>query len=185
MVNPLFDRVLPQELANCKQVIDCKGDIGSLERLTEIVEADIAAVSGDVGSQGWRAKPIDIRLEFGWADGVEGISAITGSASAHIPAVCQRCLKVFELALDTSIKVLLVRLGDSLDVADYEVWELEEETLQLADIVEESLVMAMPLAPTHESMESCVALAVENTDSGSETARPFADLRSQLEKTNN
>ena len=182
MVNPLIDRVLPQESAACRQVIDYKGSVGDFERLTEIVAADIAAVSGDVESQGWRAKPVDIRLEFGWADGAQGVPTVTGSASAHIPAVCQRCLKVFELALDASLKVLLVKAGASLNLADYEVWELEEETLQLADIVEESLVMAMPLAPTHESMESCVALAVENTDSGSETVRPFADLRSQLEK---
>jgi uncharacterized protein len=185
MANPLFDRVVPKEFAARGQLIECKGKMGDFERLVEFVEADIAAVSEDMRPQRWRAEPVDIRLQFGWADGPQGVPSLTGRASAQIPAVCQRCLEAFELSLEASLKMLLVEPGEWPDLAGYEVWELEEEALRLADIVEESLVMAMPLAPTHGSMESCAGLLVENIASGLETVRPFADLRSKMEKSNN
>lgn len=184
MANPLFARVLPMELAACRQLIEYKGKVGEFERLAEIVEADIAAVSEDLRPRRWRAEPVDIRLEFGWADGLQGIPVIIGRAAAQIPAVCQRCLTVYELSLDASLKILLVKPGELADVAEYDVWELEDEALRLIELVEEAFVMAMPLSPTHASSESCAVLVAENTVPGPETARPFADLRSKMEKLN-
>jgi hypothetical protein len=184
MANPLFARILPKEAAAIGQVIDCKGVIGDFDRLVEIVEADIAAASGSGQPKIWRAVPVDIRLEVGWAAGNKGIPSISGRASTQLPAICQRCLKVFNLSLHSSVDSLIVTTAESADVDGHEVWELEDEAFRLIDVVEEALVMAMPLAPTHEAGESCMALSNENTDSGSETVRPFADLRSQIEKMN-
>ena len=152
--------------------------------MVEIVEADIAAVSEELRPRRWRAEPVDIRLEFAWADGLQKIPLVTGRASAQIPAVCQRCLRVFELSLDAPLKMLLVKPGELADVTEYDLWELEDEALRLIDMVEEAFVMAMPLAPTHASGEPCAIVAAENTAQGPETARPFADLRSQMEKLN-
>ena len=184
MTNPLIERILPKEAAALGQLVEYKGEIGDFERLVENVEADIAALSAELQPQNWRAAPVDIRLEFAWADGLEGIPAINGRASAQLPVVCQRCLEAFDLSLDTSVNMLLVTSAESAEVDRYEVWELADEALRILDIVEEALVMAMPLAPAHEADETCAAMTIENTDSGSETVRPFADLRSQLEKTN-
>jgi len=185
MANPLFARILPKEAAARGQLVEYKGKVSEFDRLMEIVEADIAAISENSQLQNWRDASVDIRLEFAWADGMQGIPAIDGRASAQLPAVCQRCLKAFELSLDTSVNMLVVTAAESADVKRHEVWELEDEALRLIDVVEEALVMAMPLAPTHATGESCIALTIENTESGSETARPFADLRSQMGKTNN
>jgi len=185
MANPLFERILPKEAAALGQLIEYKGEVGHCERLVEIVAADIAALSADTQPQNWRAAPIAIRLEFAWAEGLTGVPAINGRVTAQIPAVCQRCLEAFDLALDAPVNMLLVTSADAADVDRYEIWELADEALRIVDIVEEALVMAMPLAPTHEPGESCVSVTIENTDSGSETIRPFAGLRSQLEKTNN
>jgi uncharacterized metal-binding protein YceD (DUF177 family) len=185
MANPLFARILPKEAATLGQLIEYKGEVGDFERLSEIVAADIAALSEDMQPRNWRAASVAIRLEFAWADGLEGIPAINGRASAKLPAVCQRCLEAFDLSLDTAVNMLLVTPAESVDVDKHEVWELEDEAFRVLDIVEEALVMAMPLAPTHDSGESCAAMTIENTDSGSETGRPFADLKSQLEKMNN
>lgn len=187
MANPLFDRVLPKELASIEQCFEFKGKIDDFDRLTEIIAADLAAVSAGMRPRRWRAAPVDIRLDFAWADAGQEIPAVTGRFSAQIPAVCQRCLDVFELSLDASLRMLLVRSdttsGELPDLAEYEVWEFEDETLRPFDLVEESLVMTIPLAPAHESGDSCGMLAEEIAGSGSETARPFADLRSQMEKS--
>lgn len=188
MANPLSDRVQPKELATRGQCIEFKGKVSDFERLAEIVEADLAALSAELRPRGWRAAPVAIRLEFAWAGGPQQIPAINGRIIAKIPAVCQRCLEAFELELDSSVRMLLAgpdaEPGETPDLAEFEVWELDEETLRPLDIVEESLVMAMPLAPTHDFDESCVALANELVESGPDTARPFADLKSRMEKSN-
>lgn len=188
MANPLIDPVLPKELASRGQHIEFKGKVGELGRLAEIVEADLAALSEERRPHGWQAAPFETRLEFGWAEGPQRIPTINGRIVAQIPAVCQRCLEAFELTLDASIRMLLVwpnaEPGEMPDLAEFEIWELDERTLQPLDIVEESLVMAIPLAPRHESEESCVALENEVTESGAEMAHPFADLRSQIDESN-
>lgn len=187
MANPLFDRVLPSDLAENRQHIEFKGKVADFERLVEIAEAELSAVSSDRWPRRWRAAPVEIRLDFAWMDAEQQIPTVSGRASAQIPMVCQRCLEVFGLSLDASLKMLLVRpnvqYAELAGFADYEVWETEEKALRPFDIVEESLVMAMPLAPRHESEVSCGALAAEIAESGLKMAHPFADLRSQMEKS--
>lgn len=70
------------------------------------------------------------------------------------------------------------------DLADIEIWELEDETVRPVDIVEESLVMALPLAPMHESLELCGPLVKNLAEDEPDVVRPFADLKSQMEKMN-
>jgi uncharacterized metal-binding protein YceD (DUF177 family) len=185
MANPLFDRALPEDLATIRQHIEYKGEIAESNRLVKIVEAELATVSEDTWPRGWRAATVDIRLDFAWMDLQQKIPTVSGRVSAAIPAVCQRCLEVFDLTLDVSVDMLLispnVQNDDFGETADHEVWDLEEEELRPYDIVEESLVMAIPLAPRHESPAACGALAGEIAESGLKTTRPFADLRSQME----
>jgi uncharacterized metal-binding protein YceD (DUF177 family) len=185
MANPLIERILPKEAAARDQLIEYKGKVGDFGRLVEIVEADIAAVSTQIRPQNWRAEPVDIRLKFGWADGLQDVPAISGRASTVLPAVCQRCLATFGLELEASVNMLLLAAEAAAEAETHEVWELEEEAFLALDVVEEALVMAMPLAPTHDADDACKALTVETEDSGPDTARPFADLRSQMEKTDN
>jgi len=185
MANPLFDRAQPEDLAMIGQHIEYKGQIAESERLVKIVEAELATVSEDAWPRGWRAAPVNIRLDFAWADLQQKIPVLSGRVSAKIPAVCQRCLEVFDLPLDVAVDLLLVRADaqdDAGEEAGREVWEIEGAALRPYDIVEESLVMAIPLVPRHESQDACGALAGEIADSGLKMARPFADLRSQMEQ---
>jgi uncharacterized metal-binding protein YceD (DUF177 family) len=186
MANRLFDRALPEELASCGQHIECKGKIGDFRRLVEIIEAELATITEDKWPRRWRQAPVEIRLDFAWADIEQKLPALTGRVSVQLPTVCQRCLELFELSLDVTLELLLVRAdsepGDLAVSGQYEVWELEEDELLPGVIVEESLVMAIPLAPRHESSDVCGPLAGEVAESGLKAARPFADLRSQMEK---
>jgi uncharacterized metal-binding protein YceD (DUF177 family) len=52
-----------------------------------------------------------------------------------------------------------------------------------ADIVDEVLIMAMPLAPVHADRRDCGPLAerlAPDRAAAGDTARPFADLRARL-----
>jgi len=185
MANPLLDRVLPEKLAERGQVFEFEGKVEDFRRLIEIVEADLKSVAVQIRPREWRAAPVNIRLGFGWADARREIPTLEGEISTDIVAVCQRCLEPFELPLRTTLKMLLLKTADATSLQDeFEIWEVEGDEIRPLDIVEEALIMALPLSAVHPSRDLCGPLAENVTDENKETVRPFADLRSQMNKSN-
>ena len=187
MANPLLDRVLPAELAERAQVIDIKGKVGDFERLTSIIERDLGALESDQSPRAWRDAEVSVSLEFRWLDARRALPAARGHVSAEIATVCQRCLEGFRLAVAAPVNAIFVRPGGEATAdgaPDAETWELDDDMLSLAELVEESLVMALPLAPLHASADDCGPLAGSIPATGPDVVRPFADLKAQMEKAN-
>jgi len=185
MANPLLDRALPEELADRDQVFELKGKIQDLPRLVEIVEADLRLVSEHRRPREWQAATVNIRLGFAWADARREIPALEGEISTAVAAVCQRCLEPFDLPLRTTLKMLLLKSADATTAQDeFEIWEVEGNGIRPLDIVEEALIMALPLSAVHQSADLCGPLAENVTDDNKETVTPFADLRSRMNKSN-
>jgi uncharacterized metal-binding protein YceD (DUF177 family) len=79
------------------------------------------------------------------------------------------------------MKLLLPQSGVTPAECDgYEIWEFDENTVRPADLVEEALIMAMPLSALHESSDDCKALINDEQADESKTVRPFEDLRSLM-----
>jgi uncharacterized protein len=185
MANPLLDRALPEELADRGQVFEFKGKIKDFPRLIEIAEADLRSVSEHGRPREWQAAPVNIRLGFAWADARREIPALEGEISTAVVAVCQRCLEPFELPLETTLKMLLLKSADATTAQDeFEIWEVEGDGVRPLDIVEEALIMALPLSAMHESRDLCGPLAENVTNEHKETVTPFADLRSRMNESN-
>ena len=84
-----------------------------------------------------------------------------------------------------TMKMLLLKSADATTVqAGFEIWEVKGETVRPLDIVEDALIMALPLSAVHESRDLCGPLAGKVADDNKETVRPFAELRSQMNKLN-
>lgn len=184
MGNPLLDRASPRELAERGQVIEKKENLELFPRLTEAIAADLATLSDDRVPRRWRQSPVAFRLAFGWADDRQRLPTLCGKVTAELPAVCQRCLEPLTLSLVQELKFLLsgsAGQGGPVDVGEeYEAWEIDEPVLRPADIVEEVLMMAMPLAAMHADPRDCGPLAGRLTEESGDTVRPFADLRSRM-----
>ncbi len=184
MGNPLRDRRTPQEFAASRQVIDFESKIGDFKRLADVVETDLSALDAGNIPVDWRDRPISGRLGFGFADAQQGLPMLEGTVTTTVDAVCQRCLEPFELELSADLKLLF---GDdenqASDESGFEVWELEEETVRPIDIVDEALVMAVPLAVLHEDDETCKG-PEEVVEERRDTIRPFAALKAQMEQDN-
>jgi len=192
MGNPLRDRRTAAELASNGQVIEIADKISSFESLASIVEADLAALDPDKMPSGWRESAVLGELQFGFADIERRIPMVSGSATADVAAVCQRCLEPFQLKLEVEPKLLLLEMEQAADgYQDFEVWELDEQTMRPQDIVEELLIMAMPFSVMHDNMADCKALLSadlsddlsddSSDDDGTEKlVKPFAALRSQM-----
>ncbi len=189
MANPIFERYLPKELAELVQDVEFTGKISDLPRVSEIIEAELDALAEPERPRQWRAAPVDIRLAFSWLAGHAGMLAVDGRAAATITAVCQRCLAVFEFAVVTEIRMVLVAAttdaAQQESIAGYDVWDLDEDSVRPIDLVEESLVMALPFAPVHDSAENCAAPVETVSSEGADIVRPFADLRAKMENRDN
>ena len=186
MANPLLDRVLPADLAERQQIIEFEGKIGGFERLTSIVDADLASLEVPVRPMHWAEKPVSVRLAFSWLDADRRVPSLEGAVKTVLSTVCQRCLEPFEMPVDTTFNILFSdeeQDGAELEAPGFESWALDDGGARLYDIVEESLVMALPLAPVHRAPTDCGPLAGSLTKAAPETTRPFADLRAQLKKS--
>ncbi|MDZ7643346.1 MAG: YceD family protein [Woeseiaceae bacterium] len=186
MANPLLDRAAPEQLARNRQAFEIVENLSTFEQLAAIVAADLGTLGADNRPVSWRDTPVRVALQFGWADAREVLPQLTGTVQTRVPAVCQRCLQPCEIPLDLALALLL--LGpDAVQTADValESWELDEDTLRPLDVVEESLIMALPMVARHDSTSECGTLA---TGAGEvpapDTVRPFAGLKARMKGTN-
>ena len=185
MANPLFEYAAPVELARRRQTIDLKGRVVDFQRLVEIVEAELADVERSSRPANWQDSTVLIKLDFGFFDSQQQQPLVSGIVKTRLAVRCQRCLEPFLLPLQTDLDMLMIERGDNWKGADsQEVWEYEPGAFRPGDLVEESLVMALPLAAMHQESEECAATNSTVVDEAKDTVRPFADLRSQMNKMN-
>ena len=188
MGNPLRDRRTPSELAASGQVIEFQCKIRDFSRLAAIVRADLETLDAGKVPADWQDGAVRGRLAFGFADAQGGLQAqgrwpaLEGDVTATIDAVCQRCLEPMRLPLAAELRLLFAAEADAAMASEgFEVWELEGDRLRPLDLVEEALIMALPLSVRHVDDVACQEPAAAAEERG-ETIRPFADLRAQMEQ---
>lgn len=181
MANPLTAFVSPSELAEGRQVVEIEAKIDDFQRIAEIVETELAGQSTKARPAEWRATGVSIRLAFDWLDRQRGIPSVDGRLETRLPAVCQRCLELFVLPLAATFRIAFVAEGETDELIGVDAWDLADGRVRIGDLVEESLVMALPLAPVHPDRDACGPLAGRVSEEEQRGARPFADLRSQMD----
>ena len=185
MGNPLHERRSAANLAAGAQVIEIADKISDFEQLSEIVEADLAALDADRIPTGWRDSAVEGSLEFGFADAQQLLPKASCRVGVTVDAVCQRCLEAFRLPLEVEADLLLLKLEQEADgFEELEVWELEETLLRPKDIVEELLIMGMPFSAMHVDTASCKALSPTAEEGAEKLTTPFAALREQMVQDN-
>lgn len=134
-----------ESLANRGVTLGGELTIGKLTRLKSLLHSDVGSVSATLRfrqrGDGWLATELGLK--------------------ATVELVCQRCLEPFrhELA-ETANVVLADAAAVPASVPDgFEPFELEEGRLQPAELVEEELIVAIPLVPKHERIEDCGSVA--------------------------
>ena len=181
MGDPLRDRRPPRDLAASQQVVEISNEIGDFSRLIEVVNADLSALDSGKIPADWQKSRVAGRLKFGLSAAGDGVAELSLSLEVTVPATCQRCLQPFDMPLATSLALLVAGPGQEPDEQQgFEIWELDEDVVSPIEIVDEALVMAMPLAAMHEDNEDCVAETA--TPVAEKTTMPFANLREQMDK---
>ncbi|MES3006409.1 MAG: YceD family protein [Pseudomonadota bacterium] len=113
---------------------------------------------------------------------------ISGELKADVEVLCQRCLEGTTITLEDHFQLALVESDSQADKLpkDLEPWFCTDTKLVLADVVEEQLILVMPIVSYHQ--ESCTQNVLLKPDTVNEEVsksldkadkpNPFAILQS-------
>ena len=113
----------------------------------------------------------------------DGVALVEGSVVGCVRRDCQRCLEPVDLELDVSLKVAVTgAASEELAPPDFEPWQTDELDVTLGQLLEDELILALPMVARHEDEAKCGRLAARlkeaADDSATEKESPFAVLRS-------
>jgi uncharacterized protein len=128
----------PVELADQGARLSGELPLKGMQRLVEMCLDDVGTIRVD--------------LQFERSEG-DGIRTMRGDIEARLHFTCQRCLGPFELRLSTRPRLLLLRPGEHEHLAETGEALIVEQPLSPSMLVEEELLLVMPMIPMHEVAE--------------------------------
>ncbi len=155
-------QIFPEQLADAGESLSGTLAIESMGRLSGLLASNTGMV--------------DYTLDF--ARHEQGWVRIDGQFSSTLSMSCQRCLKPVDVEISQDVKVAVVN-DDKAAVnipGEFEPLLVADRSLLLSDYIEEELLLALPLAPSHDT-ESCHSVELEEEQTGTEKLNPFAVLK--------
>lgn len=161
----LPDQIKPKKLA--KKGASLVGDwpLAKFERLV----ADAVDNLGEVS----------VKAEFSME---EGFPNLIGTATAGVKFICQRCLEPVIVTIEADLNVAFVATEEQLALISEPVEGvlLEDEEISLIDVVEQELILALPLVAYHKDCDAFEYRTedekVEQQIDRSEEENPFSVL---------
>ena len=114
---------------------------------------------------------------------------MTGSIQATVKMICQRCLEAVDVPLQTSTALGFSQSEEALQELpeSLEPYLLEEEEIPLADVLEQELILALPIVAYHaECQQAEYQQAAEPVVNEPEKPNPFKvleQLKGQVKKS--
>lgn len=137
--DPIPSHVDPRKLADRGATLEGKVPLADLERLCDPLADDVGTV---------QAKFVFERDER---------RSVIFHSSIDVPVkmVCQRCLELVTLPIHSECTYVVVKEGANTQSLPkgYDVLELGEDPLDLLALIEEELLLALPIVPAHHPEE--------------------------------
>ena len=117
---------------------------------------------------------INFELHFGKDE--QGVVFIQGEFNVNLKVKCQRCMQPMDLPLQGEINLGVVNADGAQNFPDrYEPLSLSDNEIPLEDLLEEEILLALPIAPAHERSQCKDNRLIEKYRR--ESASPFAVLK--------
>ncbi|MGB5623933.1 MAG: YceD family protein [Gammaproteobacteria bacterium] len=86
--------------------------------------------------------------------------AVEGRVAGTLPLCCQRCLETVPIEIEQTLNLAVAAAGDEEQLpAGFEPWPLVAGPVSLGQLLEDELLLSLPLAPVHDDPKSCGPLA--------------------------
>jgi len=161
MPSDLPQTINPLRLARADTTLNGRINIGEMERLGPLLQQ----------TQG----QVDFELKF--SQDPDGITYVTGQCFTTLVMKCQRCFGSMAIAIETRTRLIVVT---SIEAAgeipdDFEPLLFTGENIALCGLIEEEILLALPIAPLHGSNE-CQVRAEEHMVANDNRENPFSVL---------
>lgn len=165
----LPEQIIPFKLARQRRSLQGVLALDTMARLAGM----LADSHGDVA----------VDLQFGVDE--QGISYMRGHLGAEVSLTCQRCMEPVTVPLEAEVAVGFVLNDDKARnmPEPYEACVLSEESAMLSELIEDELILALPIVAAHPE-QSCQPWLEEQQEERSaldevaEKKNPFAVLAS-------
>jgi len=166
MSDRLPEFIEPLRLAELGRVLRGHLSLSRFRRLAQI----LSAADGEA----------EVMLEFGTDE--RGRPQVTGTVKAELELICQRCLESMRLPVVAEVRLGLVSSEAEEDqlAPGFEAVPVGEGPVSVADIVEDELILGLPLVPMHPQTQ-CGAVeeyALDVGEGAQAPESPFAVLAS-------
>lgn len=166
MIGVLPERIAPEQLAAAGGQLQGRSALVKMARLADLLPAGLP-VKGDVHA--------DLQLQRD----AEGQYWLQGRIQAQIGLCCERCQQPLEWPIDANLRVCLVA-SEALagELADDVEYVIAGDSLELHDLIEDEIILALPLVARHPQGTECGDRLHEGplAESG-ERDGPFAILK--------
>ena len=160
----------PRKLADQEAEIKGQTTVARLPRLAEFRDS--------------QDEIVEVALRFGRDE--ERRQQVKGTVKTHLQLTCQRCLEPVQTAIVANVSLVMVydeeqikALPDHLDP-----WLVTDEKIILSELLEEELLLALPLVAMHEQCPTVLHTSAEPAAAAeSKRDNPFAVL-AQLKSRN-
>ena len=161
----------PRRLANNGETLSGQYVLHEMLRLGELLHDK----SGKISFQLQFTHDDDSRMSF-----------IMGEIQANIHIVCQRCLGCMDLEIQRTVYLgipdghdEIIKLPD-----DCEPLILDEQSISLGSLIEDEVLLAIPIAPMHDA-EECSATELLERINNKNRNNPFSALKTLITKPGN
>ncbi len=171
MSGPLPVKIDPLHLAQQSACISGTLTLRSMERLCQCL----------VSSEG------QVEASLSFSRDASRQLLITGTIVAMVQMTCQRCLQPVDVDIDTAFTLAIISSEEAAARLQegYEAYELDTEYLFVKDVIEDELLLSLPMAAAHEDQVACDAVMLERLKPeileieavAEEKPNPFAALK--------
>ena len=132
---PLPTHIDPRKLALQGNVLEGTVNVGDLPRL----ESSVSSVCG----------PLEAKVQFGLDESRAKI--VNGDARVSVETICQRCLDPLVVELTAEFAVQVIWSEDHINrvAANYEPWLVLDKMANLNELLEDEILLALPLVNYH------------------------------------
>ena len=156
MKDRLPEHIEPLRLASTGRLL---GGVLPLSRMTRLVDT-VAAVSGDA------------EVEMNFSVNLSDMACLKGHIHAEVGLQCQRCMQTMTWPIDNEFELLIVESDAEAELIgdDNEVLLLNEQLVSVSELIEDEILLCLPIVPMHPSGSDCANKAIAESEAAEKLA---------------
>lgn len=166
---PLPKKVDPRKLAERETLFTGTAQVADMPRL-------VSCLADDRGS---------FAVEVGFAKDEQGLNVVSGSICGTVNMTCQRCLEPVSVEVTATLNLAVVLTEKQAEhlPRDYDPLIVEADEIELLPIIEDELMLSLPLVPYHDDCSIQTSFGdVETARTQEEKPNPFSVLAQLKQK---